>query len=113
MESQRRQEATGIRANGERESARIKADADRDSRIIVAKAERRSQELRGEGEGKAQEIYNRAYGKNTGFFEFWISMNALRDSLASDNTRFIGPASGEFFKFFGNMNGAKPVGARK
>ena len=42
MESQRRQEATGIRANGERESARIRADADRDSRITVAKAERRS-----------------------------------------------------------------------
>ena len=113
MESQRRQEATGIRANGERESARIKADADRDSRIIVAKAERRSQELRGEGEGKAQEIYNRAYGKDTGFFEFWISMNALRDSLASDNTRFVGPASGEFFKYFGNMNGAKSADVKK
>ena len=113
MESQRRQEATGIRANGERESARIKADADRDSRITVAKAERRSQELRGEGEGKAQEIYNKAYGRDDSFFEFWISMNALRDSLASENTRYIGPASGEFFKYFGNMNGERPAGAKK
>ncbi len=106
MESQRRQEATGIRANGERESARIRADADRDSRIIVAKAERRSQELRGEGEGKAQEIYNKAYGRDGGFFEFWISMNALRDSLASENTRYVGPAAGQFFKYFGDMTGA-------
>ena len=113
MESQRRQEATGIRANGERESARIKADADRDSRITVAKAERQSQELRGEGEGKAQEIYNKAYGRDGSFFEFWISMNALRDSLASENTRYIGPASGEFFKYFGNMNGERPAGAKK
>ncbi len=113
MESQRRQEATGIRANGERESARIKADADRDSRITVAKAERRSQELRGEGEGKAQEIYNKAYGRDDSFFEFWISMNALRDSLGSENTRYIGPASGGFFKYFSNMNGETAAGAKK
>ena len=113
MESQRRQEATGIRANGERESARIKADADRDSRITIAKAERRSQELRGEGEGKAQEIYNKAYGRDGSFFEFWISMNALRDSLGSENTRYIGPASGGFFKYFSNMNGETAAGAKK
>ena len=113
MESQRRQEATGIRANGERESARIRADADRDSRITVAKAERRSQELRGEGEGKAQEIYNKAYGRDGSFFEFWISMNALRDSLGAENTRYIGPASGGFFKYFGNMNGEKAAGEKK
>lgn len=113
MESQRRQEATGIRANGERESARIKADADRDSRITIAKAERRSQELRGEGEGKAQEIYNKAYGRDDSFFEFWISMNALRDSLGSENTRYIGPASGGFFKYFSNMNGETAAGAKK
>ena len=113
MESQRRQEATGIRANGERESARIKADADRDSRITIAKAERRSQELRGEGEGKAQEIYNKAYGRDDSFFEFWISMNALRDSLGSENTRYIGPASGGFFKYFSNMNGETAAEAKK
>ena len=113
MESQRRQEATGIRANGERESARIRADADRDARITVAKAERRSQELRGEGEGKAQEIYNKAYGRDGSFFEFWISMNALRDSLGAENTRYIGPASGEFFKYFGNMTGEKAAEAEK
>ena len=113
MESQRRQEATGIRANGERESARIKADADRDSRITIAKAERRSQELRGEGEGKAQEIYNKAYGRDGSFFEFWISMNALRDSLGSENTRYIGPASGGFFKYFSNMNGETAAEAKK
>lgn len=111
MRSQRVQEATGIRANGERQFARIVADADRDARVIVAEAERQSQELRGEGEGKAQEIYNKAYGRDASFFEFWISMNALRESLASNNTRYIGPASGEFFKYFGNMNGQRDATA--
>lgn len=113
MRSQRVQEATGIRANGERVFARIVADADRDARFIVAEAERKSQELRGQGEGKAQEIYNKAYGQDPAFFEFWISMNALRESLASKNTRYIGPASGEFFKYFGDMKGGTAAKSEK
>ena len=40
-------------------------------------------------------------------------MNALRDSLGAENTRYIGPASGGFFKYFSNMNGEKTAGEKK
>lgn len=107
MESQRRQEAIGIRAEGERDAKRIRADADKDGRIIKAEAERKSQVLRGEGEATAQAIYNKAYGQDPKFFQFWISMNAMRISLTNGTTRYIGPADGDFFRYFGNINGTK------
>ncbi|MCB1972912.1 MAG: protease modulator HflC, partial [Geminicoccaceae bacterium] len=83
MTAQRDQEATRIRANGQRQAKAIRANADKRSRIIKADAERKAQITRGEGEAKAQEIYNAAYGKDPKFFEFWISMNALKESLNS------------------------------
>src|SRR6185295_11472003 len=61
METQRRQEAIRIRAEGDKESQRIRADADKQVRVIRAEAEQKANILRGEGEGTAQEIYNRAF----------------------------------------------------
>lgn len=105
METQRRQEATRIRAEGDRDSKRIHAEADKKARIIKADAERKSEITRGEGEAQAQATYNKAFSRDPKFFEFWISMNALRDALKGDNTRYVGPASGDFFRFFNNMSG--------
>lgn len=105
METQRRQEATRIRAEGERDAKRVRADADKQSRVIAADAERRAQILRGEGEGQAQEIYNKAFGQDPEFFEFWLSMNVLRDTMKKEDTRYVGPARGEVFKYFGSMTG--------
>lgn len=110
METQRRQEATRIRAEGARQAKAVRADADKKSRIIKADAERKSQIFRGEGEAKAQETYNKAYGQDPKFFEFWIAMNALRQSLNSETTRYVGPADGDFFRFFGNMSGTATKG---
>jgi membrane protease subunit HflC len=113
MTAQRGQEAARIRANGQRQAKAIRADADKRSRIIKADAERKSEIIRGEGEGTAQATYNKAYGRDPKFFEFWISMNALRKSLTSDTTRYIGPASGDFFRFFGNMTGDPTLGEKE
>lgn len=107
MTAQRGQEATRIRANGERQAKAVRANADKRARIIKADAGRKSQIIRGEGEGKAQEIYNKAYGRDPKFFEFWISMNALRETLTSNTTKYIGPADGDFFRFFRNMTGTE------
>ena len=32
-------------------------------------------------------------------------MNALREGLAGENTRYIGPPEGDFFRFFGDQSG--------
>lgn len=105
MQTQREQEARRIRAQGDKESRTIKADADKQVRVIKAEANKRAEILRGEGDGQAQKIYNQAYSQDPSFFDFWATMNAYRDSLEKDNTRFVGPADGDFFRFFGDING--------
>lgn len=107
METQRKQEAIKIRAEGDKESKRIHAEADKQVRIIKALAEKKSQILRGEGEGQAQRIYNAAFGRDPKFFDFWVSMNALRTGLTGSSTRYIGPPTGDFFRFFSNMDGTR------
>lgn len=105
MQTQREQEARRIRAEGQKEAKSIRADADKQSTIIQANASKAGEILRGEGEGAAQKIYNNAYGQDRDFFDFWISMNALRDGLTGNNTRYVGPPSGDFFKYFGDQTG--------
>ena len=94
METQRRQEAIKIRAEGDKESQRIRADADKQVRVIRAEAEQKANILRGEGEGTAQEIFNRAFGQDKDFFEFWQCMQTVRDGLAT-GTRLVGTPSAE------------------
>jgi len=94
METQRRQEAIKIRAEGDKESQRIRADADKQVRVIRAEAEQKANILRGEGEGTAQEIFNRAFGQDKDFFEFWQCMQTVREGLAT-GTRLVGTPSAE------------------
>ena len=105
MQTQREQEARRIRAEGDRENRQITAEADKQSRIIVAEGNRQSEILRGEGDGQAQAIYNDAYGRDPAFFDFYVTMNAYREGLSGESTRFVGPPDGDFFRFFGDMEG--------
>jgi membrane protease subunit HflC len=105
MRTQREQEAKRIRAEGERESLTIKAEADRDVVVIVAKARKQAEILRGEGDGRATAIYNAAYGSDPKFFDFFRSMQALRAGLPKDTTTFVGPPTGEFFRYFSGADG--------
>jgi membrane protease subunit HflC len=105
MQTQREQEARRIRAQGDKDARTIRADADKQVRVIKAEANKRADILRGEGDGQAQKIYNQAYGRDPSFFDFWATMNSYRDSLEKDNTRYIGPADGDFFRYFGDQNG--------
>lgn len=107
MQTRREQEARQIRAAGDADAKRIRAEADKEATIILANAKRESEITRGEGDGKAQRIYNEAYGRDADFYRFWESMNAYRVSLGRDTTRYIGPPTGDFFKYFGNIDGAE------
>ncbi len=113
MKTQREQEATKIRAEGDRDSKRIHAEADKRARIIRAEANKKAEILRGEGDSKAQAIYNKAYGKDRNFFDFWVSMNAMKAALGKGTTRYVGPPEGEFFRYFGNIEGKRKAPAAK
>ncbi len=105
MQTQREQEATLIRAEGDRDAQQIKAEADKQERIIVAEAKKQAEVLRGEGDAEGERIYVDAYGKDPDFFDFWRSMQALTKGLAHDTTSYIGSPTGDFFRFFGDMTG--------
>ncbi len=105
MQTQREQEARKIRAEGQKDAKRIRAEADKKFTIIQANAQKRSEILRGEGEAGAQKIYNEAARKDLEFFDFWLSMNAMRLGLIGKSTRYVGPPDGDFFKFFGDQSG--------
>ena len=105
MQTQREQEARKIRAEGQKEAKRIRTDADKQQTIIQAHAQREGDILRGQGEAKAQNTYNAAYGQDREFFDFWISMNALKEGLRGETTSYIGPPTGDFFRFFGDQSG--------
>ena len=109
MQTERQQEANGIRADGERAALQIRSVADRDATVIIANARRDSEITRGEGDAERNAIFAEAYGKNAGFFEFYRSMQAYEASLANGDTRLVLTPDGEFFSFFG---GAKPDAAQ-
>lgn len=105
MQTQRKQEADRIRAEGAREKQTKEAEADKQKVVILANARRQAEILRGEGDAKATATYNDAYGRDPGFFDFYRSMQALGRGLAGDTTTYVGPATGDFFRYFGVDSG--------
>ncbi|HVO00758.1 MAG TPA: protease modulator HflC [Candidatus Cybelea sp.] len=100
MRSQRAQEAAGIRAEGNNKALQLKAEADKDRVVTLAEAQKQASILRGEGDAEATRIYNAAFSKDPAFFDFYRSMQAMREGLGGDNTTFVGAPTGDFFRFF-------------
>ena len=108
MRKQRAQEAAGIRAEGAREAREKRSEADKQRIVVVAEARKKSEILRGEGEAEAIGIYNQAFGRDPAFFDFYRSLQAMQEGLRGDTTTYVGPPSGDFFRFFGTELGKKP-----
>lgn len=106
MRSDREQEARRFRSNGERQAEEIRASADRQRTVILAEAFREAEQLRGEGDAQAARIYANAYSQNEGFYSFYRSLQAYRDSFNSgDDLMLLDPQS-DFFRFMRDQDGA-------
>ncbi len=57
----------------------VKAEADKERVVELAEARRQAAVLRGEGEAEATRIYNEAFGKDASFFDFYRSLQAMRE----------------------------------
>ncbi len=110
MQTERQRQATEIRAQGEQAARRIRAEADRQATVIVAEANGESEQLRGEGEAKVNQIYADAFSKDPSFFGFYRSMEAYQMGLKSADTRMLLSPDSEFFRYFGDSNGAPVAG---
>ena len=100
MKAERQREAAQYRAQGAQQAQQIRADADRQRIEIIADANRQAQILRGEGDAQSITIYADAYGRDPGFFAFYRSLQAYRDSLTGSGTTLVISPDSEFFKYF-------------
>lgn len=108
MRAERERDAAEFRAQGEEQFQTITAEADRQATVIQAEAQRQAEILRGEGEAERTKILAEAFGRDPGFFEFYRTMQAYEEALKADNTRFVLPPEGEFFRFFGTDSALRP-----
>ncbi|MGD2137822.1 MAG: protease modulator HflC [Gammaproteobacteria bacterium] len=102
MRAERERIAKEHRAQGEEAAKGIQAIAERQRTVLLAEAQRDAETTRGEGDARATEIYAQGFGKNPDFYEFYRSMNAYREALASDQDVLVLEPDSEFFKYFGS-----------
>jgi len=107
MKAERLAEAELIRARGNEAGQRIRAIADRQVVEIVSGAQRDAEIIRGEGDAERNRIFAEAFSKDEDFFEFYRSMSAYTESLASSGTTMVLSPTSEFFKFFKGSSGAE------
>ena len=105
MRTQRAQEATRIRAEGQARAQEIRAQADRDRTVLLANTQKEAQIVRGQGDAEATRIYNDAFGRDPAFFDFYRSLQAMRTGLNGNSTTFVGEPKGDFFRFFESGKG--------
>lgn len=89
MRAQRQQVASALRAEGEEQARTIRAEADRQATVIAAEAERDAQRLRGEGDAQAAQLYAKASAADPGFYAFYRSLEAYRQSFADGNAVIV------------------------
>ena len=90
-------------------SQRIRSRADREKTVLLAEAQKQAQILRGEGDGRRNRIFADAFGQDPEFFSFYRSMEAYREALGSDDTTMVLSPEGEFFRYFGAIDGSSSL----
>ena len=109
MNTEREREAREFRAQGAEISQRIRSRADREKTVLLAEAQKLAQILRGEGDGRRNRIFADAFGQDPEFFSFYRSMEAYREALGSDDTTMVLSPEGEFFRYFGAIDGSSSL----
>ncbi len=108
MKAERLAEAELIRARGREAGQRIRAIADRQVVELESQARRDSEITRGEGDAERNRIFAEAFSKDEGFFDFYRSMEAYRQSLTNTDTTMVISPNSEFFRFFQDAAGTVP-----
>jgi membrane protease subunit HflC len=111
MRSEREREAAEYRAQGQEQALEIRSRAERERTVLTAEAESNAQVVRGQGDAEAIRIQADAYGADPSFFSFYRSIQAYRTALSGQSTTLVLSPTGEFFRYFNNMDGSADVAA--
>jgi len=113
MESERKQVANELRAEGGADGEKIKADADRQREVLLAEAYRDSQKIKGEGDAKASAMYADAFGRDPQFAQFYRSLEAYRTTFRSKSDVMVLDPGSEFFRAMRGNSAGAPAPAPK
>jgi len=91
MKSERIQEASLIRAEGNREAQKLRAEADKEAQIMIATAQKEADIIIGTGDAKALAVYADAYNRDPDFYEFMKRLEVYEKTLADANY-ILGPS---------------------
>ncbi|WP_207481365.1 protease modulator HflC [Arenibaculum pallidiluteum] len=111
MRSEREREAAEARAQGQEQAQQIRSRAERERTVIVAEAQRDAQILRGEGDNQALRIISEAVGRDPEFYSFYRTLEAYRNALNRDDTTMVLSPTGDFFRYFSDMQGRAATAA--
>ncbi len=106
MVTQRQQEASRIRAEGQERAREIRATAEKDAIIIKAEAQEKAEIIRGEGDKQRNAIYAEAYERDPEFFAFYRSMEAYKKGLGTGTTYVLSPDS-DFLGYLDDQAGPR------
>ena len=104
MVTQRKQEAAGIRAEGDERAQEITATAEKDAIIIKAEAQKQAEIIRGQGDKERNNIFAEAYNRDAEFFAFYRRMEAYKNGLGEGTTYVLSPDS-DFLGYLDNQKG--------
>ena len=91
MKSERIQEASLIRAEGNREAQKLRAEADKEAQIMIATAQKAADIIIGTGDARALAVYADAYNRDPDFYEFMKRLEVYEKTLADANY-ILGPS---------------------
>jgi membrane protease subunit HflC len=100
MQSERERVAREQRAEGAEQAQRIRASAERERTVLIAEAQSQSEILRGQGEQTAIRIFAEAFQRDPEFFQFWRTMQAMREAFSDGETRLLLSPDSDFFRYF-------------
>jgi len=86
MITERKRIAERSRSEGQGRAAEIRGQKERDVLAATSVGYRTAEELKGKADAKATDITARAFGRDPSFYEFFKSMETLKDSLGKDAT---------------------------
>ncbi len=104
MRADRERMAFEHRALGKAKAESIRAEADAKVMLIAAKAQADMKKIMAEGDAESAAIYTNAYNQEPGFYVFWRSLEAYKNSFNRRQDILVLKPTGQFFKYFNNVD---------
>ena len=102
MIKDRNQVAQIYRSAGEGQKAEWLGKLQNEQKTILSQAYKTAEEIKGRADAKATRIYNDAYSRDSGFFEFWRSIESYRKTIPKFNKTIT--TEMEYFKYLDRQN---------